>query len=259
MSEETWGYSNPVGEWVATLAMPSHLLGESMALLRHVLQLVVPLVKPMHRLRKAVISWGEVDTSGEEISFHELEDLGHVEWETLESGLREKVSSEYRVIVSALFLEMDTQVAAVGKEQGDTWAEQSAELQISFATPEVSAAVVAVMYSTSIDVWLPTTYAGDTSRSNQRLSAANLPRLESLLRSLASLSERELQLGQSRRYQDALSPAGFSYGATDCDAVSHALEAGGDVLVPRGADEGISIFGGGELVGGDADEGGRRR
>jgi hypothetical protein len=210
MSEETWGYSNPVGEWIATLTLPFPLTGGSVASLRHVLQLVVPVVRPMHRLRKVVISWGEIDASGEEISFHELEELEQVQWETLESSVGEKVSSEHRVIVSALFLEMDTQLAAGGADQSSSWAEESAELQISFAAPEVSAAAAAVMYSTAIDVWLPTTYVGDASRSNQRLSAANLPRLEALLRELAALSERELQLGRSRRYQDALSSSGFA-------------------------------------------------
>ena len=148
MSEETWGYSNPVGEWIAILAVPTHLLGESLASLRHVLQLVAPVVGPTHRLRKALISWGEVDASGAEIAFHELEELEDVQWETLESIVGKKVSSEHRVIVSALFLEMDTQVAASGADQSDFWAEESAELQISFAAPEVSAAAATVMYST---------------------------------------------------------------------------------------------------------------
>jgi hypothetical protein len=209
MSEETWGYSNPVGEWIATVEIPAPLVGQPMASLSHVLELVVPLVSPMHRLRKVVLSWGELDSAGEELAFHELEELVDGPWEDLKSRVAERVSSAQRVFVSALFLELDTQVIGT-MGGGARWAEESAELQISFAPPEVDAASGAVMYSTSIDVWLPTTYTGEKARANEEMAAANLPRLKALLSALARISRQELQAGQSKLYQRLLSPAGFS-------------------------------------------------
>jgi hypothetical protein len=88
--------------------------------------------------------------------------------------------------------------------------ESSAELQVSFLAPELHPVQATVMYSTAIDVWLPTTYDHHFgARSNSRMSQANLSRLEAFLAALSALASTPLTLGQSKVYADALSQTGF--------------------------------------------------
>jgi hypothetical protein len=211
VSGSTWGYSGTVGEWIANVAIPDAARATSLAPLWYVLRLAIPLISPLHRLRRAIVSWGEFDANGEEQDFHELEKIEDVDWQSLSCRLKVRLTSEHRPAVSTLFLELDTWIVsdAESPPTGE-WAEASAELQVSFLSPELHPLTVSLMYSTTIDVWLPLTYdQGFASRSNQPASAANLPRLEALLASLAEAAGAPLQRGQSKLYADVLTPTGF--------------------------------------------------
>jgi hypothetical protein len=162
-----WGYAAPIGEWIFSLLVPADQHDTSLGPLWHVLQLVMPLVTPMHRLRKGSVSWGEFDANGHEQGFHELVEIEDVDWNSPNRRLRERLVGEFTA-VSALFLELDTWVIsdASAPEMG-TWAEASAELQVSFLAPELRPPLATVTYSTAIDVWLPVTYDQHfASRSN---------------------------------------------------------------------------------------------
>jgi hypothetical protein len=212
MSEQTWGYSNPVGEWVFSVAIPEGDRSSSMEAFWSLLRRVAPIAQGRHRLRGAVISWAEYDAEGNEQQFHELEDLEDVRWETLEERLTEALHSQQRVAVSSLFLSMDTQIQMPSGEP-EVWADDSAELQLSFVAPELNPPEASLLYSTSIDVWLATTF--DTAmqpRSNAALAALNAPHLEQFLAKLAAQASRAASVGQSRLYGASLIERGFSSG-----------------------------------------------
>jgi hypothetical protein len=174
------------------------------------LRRVAPLARSRHRLRSAVISWAEYDAKGNEQQFHELEDLEDVRWETLEERLTEALASERRVAVSSLFLSMDTQIQLPSGEP-ELWADESAELQLSFVAPELNPSEAGILYSTSIDVWLATTFdATMKRRSNAMLAALNEPHLEQLLAKLATQASSGAAIGQSKLYGAALNERGFS-------------------------------------------------
>jgi hypothetical protein len=211
VNRSTWGYSAPVGEWIVNMALPDSSRATSLSPLWHVLQLVQPRVISLHRLRKATVSWGGFDPNGEEREFHELVEIEAVAWPSLHQRLEELLHGPHLVAVSALFLELDTWVIddASATDVG-TWVESSAELQVSFLAPELRPIQATLMYSTAIDVWLPTTYDQRFgARSNSKMSAANLPRLEAFLSTLSALAGTPLTLGQSKLYADALSQTGF--------------------------------------------------
>lgn len=205
------GYSYSVGEWIVRVAIPQSGRAVPLRPLRHVLEVLTPLVRDLHRLRKVVVSWGEFDARGQELAFHELVEVECKGWDTLASVLEARMSSVHVPAVSALFLELDTWVVADGSHaEGGGWVEASAELQIGFLDPEAAPSFASVMYSTSIDVWLPTTYDRQlVARSNEELSRVNRPRLEGLLASLAAVADQPMTTGQSRLYADALVPGGF--------------------------------------------------
>jgi hypothetical protein len=206
----TWGFSGTVGEWIVDVPIHDAERTTSLAPLWHVLQLAIPVVSPLHRLRKAVVSWVEFDSNGEELDFHELEDIEVHDWHSLSLGLKDRMTSEHRPAVSALFLELDTWIVSDADPTTGQWVEASSELQVGFLPPELHPQTVSVMYSTTIDVWLARTYDRNFStRSNQPMSAANLPRLEALLAALAAAAGAPPKLGHSTLYLDALVPTGF--------------------------------------------------
>jgi hypothetical protein len=209
MSEQTWGYSNPVGEWAFSVAISESDRSSAIAAFWSLLRRVVPIAQGRHRLRGAVISWAEYDAEGNEQQFHELEDVEDVQWDTLEERLTEALRSQQRVAVSSLFLSMDTQIQMPSGEP-EIWADDSAELQLSFVAPELNPPAASILYSTSIDVWLAKTFdAAMQPRSNAALAALNLPHLQQLLAKLAALASRVASIGQSRLYGTSLIERGF--------------------------------------------------
>ena len=208
MSEQTWGYSNPVGEWAFSVVIPEAERSSAMEAFWSLLRRVTPIVAQRHRLRSAVISWAEYDAEGNEQQFHELEDLEGVRWETLEPRIAEALASAHLVAVSSLFLSLDTRIEMPSGDQG--WADDSAELQLSFAAPEWKPSEAAILYSTSIDVWLATTFdAAMQPRSNAISAALNLPHLELFLAKLAAQASSSVSIGQSKLYGTFLIEGGF--------------------------------------------------
>lgn len=210
MSERTWGYSNPVGEWVFRLQLAHEQRGNPIRIFFTVLRSAASVVAPMHRLRAASMSWGQYDAEGREQAFHELEDVDQVSWENLEKKLAKMLTPaapEWRVAVSCLFLTLDTELVDGGRSQ---WADESAELQLSFVAPELDPVEASLTYSTAIDVWLPITLDAELRpRGNQQLSRQNLPRLQGMLMRLDAISSSSTT-GQSKLYGSALGPRGFA-------------------------------------------------
>jgi hypothetical protein len=70
MSELTWGYSYPVGEWIFPVSIPSEDQRDAMVAFRGILRRMAKPVAHRHRLRGGTVSWGEYDLEGNELCFH---------------------------------------------------------------------------------------------------------------------------------------------------------------------------------------------
>lgn len=133
-----------------------------------------------------------------------------VSWSSLNEHLMNNLQSRGKVGISTMVFEMDTQLLADTAGTAMFWADASAELQISFVSPEVAPPSAGVMYSTNIDAWLPVTLDSQrVPRQNHLISSANHSRLQQMLAILQQHAARDIQVGQSAFYGDALQRTGF--------------------------------------------------
>lgn len=204
----TWGYSGQVGRWYGTPVLPAEASDGSLAATLHVLTWAAPLFAQLHRPRAVQTSWVERDEGGAEIGAHELEEALVTDWEALRSHLLGLASGPAHTIeVHCVFVEMDTRIL---EADGASWAEGSAELQISVIPTRPAAESITVSYTTYIDAWLSTTYGdGFVPRDNREASSRNLPQLEAVLRALAERLDGTLRTDGSQLYPLALIPEGF--------------------------------------------------
>lgn len=207
MSEQTWGYAGQVGEWFGTLEIPLDRRRPPSAAAHWVLDQVIPLFSVLHRPRKMSVSWAAVDSQGRETEFHELEEMEVADWNAIGSNLSRLENDAGKVLaLSCMFISLET--AVVGN--GVSWADSSAELQISIPPPYNYPEAATISYTTYIDVWLSSTYDQDNStRSNLEMSMRNRPRLEAMLHAFGQLVGDTFEVGESYFYDKALTKTGF--------------------------------------------------
>lgn len=200
-----WGYSGQVGEWSGDVQIPEDVAATPLAAARFVLERLRPVLEPLHRPARIEVSWGEYDAAGEEVAFHELEERKVVTWGDVEAHVSELRCNSGTPAVNCVFVHLDTCVIGAG---GPVWIESSAELQVSFDTPETRPSSGQVAYRTGIDVWLSTTYDENREPRANPEAAHNHPRLEAVLRGLREVTT-DYQAGQSQLYPFAIVPTGF--------------------------------------------------
>ena len=207
MGERSWGYSGQVGEWFGKVDVPPERRVPPAAAIQWVLDQAGPMLMEIHRPRQMLVSWAEYDEQGQEVGFHELEQVECTAWEDVKAGLDMIISGSGMFALSSLFLLMDT---AVVEDGGVFWAESSAELQVSIPPPEQTPEVASLSYRTYIDVWLHKTYGKDrVERANDGPAALNGPRIEALLRTYSALLGESYRVGESDFYHDSISEMGF--------------------------------------------------
>ncbi len=207
MSERTWGYAGQVGRWEGMPKIPPKVLHRSVAATEYLLESFVPLLAEIHRPAAATTSWAEYDEKGRETAYHELVETAVADWDSLGLHVRNLAAAAGRVELHSLFITLDT---AIAEAVGEWWAERSATFQVSVTPPGMEPRSVAVGYTTSIDVWLSTTYDERYSpRSNREAAARNGPRLTSFLRGFAQLVGDTFHTDLSQLYYFAIGPTGF--------------------------------------------------
>jgi hypothetical protein len=207
MTEQTWGYAGQVGEWLFQISIPDEHR-EPRSAMRLLLERVRDPMAMLHRPGRMLVSWGELDTAGHEVAFHDLDEHAVSDWDSVIGHLEGLTASEGRSLaVSCVFVRLDTLVAGA---DGESWVSDSAELQVSLSAPELAPMVAASSYSTYVDVWLSTTYGTDDgTRSNRQMAARNRPRLQQFLLELKALASASLRAGQSQLYHFAITDEGF--------------------------------------------------
>jgi hypothetical protein len=211
VKERTWGYSGQVGEWFGAVEIPpeGRNPSEPLATIARLLVGVAVLLEELHRPRRVLVSWGEYDAEGTQEDFHELETAELCSFAAIAEHVeRLSATPGRRAAVSYLCVELETRIS---EEEGESWMEESATLEISVTPPELQPESAGIVYTTYIDAWLSTTYGpGDAPpRANHTVAARNRPRLEALLRALASFRGGPFTVGHSRTYPFAICATGF--------------------------------------------------
>lgn len=199
----TWGYSGLVGEWSVDVPLPSDRSMGAPAAVDEVLRALVIPISVLHRPCHLEVSWAELDATRSEIAFHELEEHAVTEWDDVREVVR-GLGKGARVAISALFVRLDTLLV------GDlSKANSAGELQLSISPADSASQVITVTYTTSIDVWLTTTYGPQfVPRDNRAAASQNGPRLAAFLTALGALG-RGVRAGSSQLYASVIDVNGF--------------------------------------------------
>jgi len=206
-TKRKWGYSGQVGKWSGSLAISPALRRPPLAAAQWLLEQVIPIFKCMHRPRRMRVSWAECDEQLREIAYHELDEIDVTSWDSIGAHLsRLEVESGAVLVLSFLFVALDT---AVIEDEKESWAEESAELQISMPPEYTDPDSAIVSYTTWIDVWLSKTLDEAGAVRANAAAAANLPRLEALLRDFAALAGDTYCVEESQTYYDFITETGF--------------------------------------------------
>lgn len=207
----TWGFSGEVGEWSGNVQVPPGQRQPPISAARWLLEKARSVFGTMHRPREVQITWGDFDSSGQELAFHESDRFPASDWSDVVVGLnRVAGSARERFALSSLFIELD---AAIIEDGTTSWAESAGELQISIPSPETDPVEANVSYRTFIDIWLERTVGAEGEwRSNAGAAADNASRLEAVLRDFRELAGETYRVGGSFHYHELIGATGFARG-----------------------------------------------
>src|SRR6476661_10483462 len=120
MTGATWGYSGQVGEWFGELEIQPLFGQPPIAAVHRLLDDVLPIVGSLHRPRQMQVSWAEYGAEGQEVRFHELEELEVASWEAVVSSLdRLAGAAQGTFALNSLFIKLDTEVVEADVVEAD--------------------------------------------------------------------------------------------------------------------------------------------
>ncbi len=215
---KSWGFSGLVGEWHIELpgGQGDDIDGRFNKLI-DVLERIVPLLKPLHQLRKAIIDISllseELEENGEikEKEFREDVELEAISLEDLVPAIKRVIQPYTRYLIARVDIDLDAQV---WDETGEIIFPESAELYIGSDSYALMGKEVElyISFSTFIDVWLPKTLDSDgVWRDNTEASRLNHPRLQGFLQALEKNCDSEIVKGESHYYSEFLQNTGFIF------------------------------------------------
>lgn len=195
----TYGYSSQVGEWLGVVSADQ---ASTPSVVASVLEKLAQLMQPLHRPARTAVTWSSSDASGNEVEYHELEEVETDSWPAVAARIS---SLGTNVTIESVFVSVETRVAEL---DGEAPLADSAELQLSIDRADPSA--VTVRYAVFIDAWLSVTYGEDyVPRDNSQIAGLNAKRLDDLLRGLQRLTGTTFQVGHSQLYPFAITEYGF--------------------------------------------------
>lgn len=195
----TYGYSSQVGEWLGAVTADQ---ATTPAVIVSALEKLANVMESLHRPTRTTLTWSVIDAYGNELEYHELEEVETDSWSAVVARI---TSLGTNVAIESVFVSLETRVVEPG---GESSLPNSAELQLSIDRSAPSG--IAVRYALFIDAWLAVTYGEDyVPRDNSQIAGLNARRLEELLRRLKQLVGSSFQVGHSQLYPFAITEYGF--------------------------------------------------
>jgi len=184
------------------------------------LHAALPILTSLHEVRKATIDFTYLSESLTDDEVFESVDLHATDPKSLLTSLNALVHEHPRVLVTALFIDLDTHVI---DDAEPVIAPESAQFYVGTNVEAVghTRPYLHVSYSTYIDVWVEETLGQDkVERDNVVAARENNPRLRQFLARLEQALRVSLSVGESYYYSDIITSSGFHRSSGESQSIS---------------------------------------